>query len=154
MAKLIRSSIRAPLADGTLGRSSGVSRRWVYSQRDRKLVFTSEPIGHAPYREVYRDLDSFGKALLKKFKASPLWAWYSRSSWGGYCQASIRVYATRTSDGYVSEHYIWGQIRQRSHHKPKAFFNDSVVEIIHKLNTRYSIYVVDELALRILHHGK
>ncbi len=136
---------------------AGVVRRYVYTRKREKIAFYSEPpIAGTPYK-VYTDLDAFGGALFRAFKKSPLYDWYSRSTtWGGMAQAFIEVSASKSepTQDRIGDYAIWGNIKPRRTTLPTLFFVESVDEIVNKMNTRYSIYVVNAIGVSILRRAE
>jgi hypothetical protein len=134
--------------------AAGVVRRWVFTRKREKLAFYSDtPPANTPYR-IFVDLESFGGALFREYKKSPLYNWYSRSaSWGNNAQAFIQVNAYRADPNQErqGQYDIWGNVKKRRDTKPTIFFVESVDEITAKMNTRYSTYVCDAIGVSILH---
>jgi hypothetical protein len=162
MAHQVRELIRELLDEGKptqrYSKPSGVVRLWRYDRAEEKIALyvDTAPPANTPY-EAYTDfeLEAFIESLYVRFKKSPLWNWYSRSStWAKYGQAFVETTAYRIdSEAIHTEKEVFGKVKPRKGNTASVFFDESTHEIAQPMLKRYQVHIVDGLGVRLL-HGK
>jgi hypothetical protein len=139
-------------------RRFGVYRRWVYDKPEEKIALyvDSNPPANTRWT-AYTDaeLSDFIEDLYQRFKDSPLWNWYSRSStWASTGQVFLETSAWRLDSEYVQEKELFAkQVYSRATTKPKEFFRKSVEQLVDQMLKRYNVHLIHVLGVRLL-HGK